>query len=115
MQSKRSVMPKAHEVMTLADALDAVSDADVKLIAYERAGHQDGPAADMTQTRRLLDGVGRGQRVALLIGPEGGFEEAEVARAEEAGFCAVTLGRRILRTETAGMALLSYLMLRLEE
>ena len=51
-----------------------------------------------------------GQSVAVFIGPEGGFEEAEVELAKEAGFQAITLGRRILRTETAGMTVLSILM-----
>ena len=56
-----------------------------------------------------------GQSVAVFIGPEGGFEEAEVEQAKEAGFQAITLGKRILRTETAGMTVLSILMYQLEE
>ena len=55
------------------------------------------------------------QRGVHFIGPEGGFEEAEVELAKEAGFQAITLGRRILRTETAGMTVLSILMYQLEE
>ena len=50
-----------------------------------------------------------------MIGPEGGFDEEEVARAREAGGRIMTLGKRILRTETAGMAVLSILMFLLEE
>ena len=52
--------------------------------------------------------------MAVFIGPEGGFDEQEIALAEEAGILPITLGKRILRTETAGMAVLSVLMFGLE-
>ena len=55
-----------------------------------------------------------GQSVGIFIGPEGGFEESEVRAAIEAGAEPVTLGKRILRTETAGMALISVLAYLLE-
>ena len=51
----------------------------------------------------------------MFIGPEGGFEEEEVQAAMEAGAKPVTLGKRILRTETAGMTMLSILMFTLEK
>lgn len=54
------------------------------------------------------------KRSALLVGPEGGISEEEWQAATCAGFQSVSLGRRILRTETAGLCLLSYLMLHLE-
>lgn len=53
--------------------------------------------------------------IAVFIGPEGGFEEDEVLEAEKAGLYPITLGKRILRTETAGLCVLSALMLSLEE
>ena len=53
--------------------------------------------------------------MAVFIGPEGGFDEKEVEAAKDAGFQVLTLGRRILRTETAGMMLLSVLGYLLEE
>ena len=56
-----------------------------------------------------------GESIAILIGPEGGFEEEEVQAAMEAGAKPVTLGKRILRTETAGMTMLSVLMFMLEK
>ena len=52
--------------------------------------------------------------MGIFIGPEGGFEEEEVERAKEAGAYAITLGKRILRTETAGLTTLSVLMYHLE-
>jgi 16S rRNA (uracil1498-N3)-methyltransferase len=51
----------------------------------------------------------------IIIGPEGGFDPGEVELAEKAGARTITLGNRILRTETAGMALLSILMFMLDE
>ena len=68
----------------------------------------------VTETREILSEIKPGQSVGIFIGPEGGFEEEEVAKALEAGAHAITLGRRILRTETAGLAILSVLMFQLE-
>ena len=68
-----------------------------------------------TKRQRILSGIQPGQKVAVFIGPEGGFDEKEVEEAKKAGFQVLTLGRRILRTETAGMMLLSVLGYLLEE
>ena len=81
---------------------------DVKLIPYELS-------EGMKKTRELIEGVKPGQEIAVFIGPEGGFEEAEIALAEDAGFQAITLGKRILRTETAGMTVMAWLMYHLEQ
>ena len=62
------------------------------------------------RTRALLSTIERGQTVGILIGPEGGLEKSEVAAAMEAGIHPITLGKRILRTETAGLCILSVLM-----
>ena len=80
---------------------------DVKLIPYELA-------EGMRHTRELIDGIRSGQSVAVFIGPEGGFEDQEIKDALEAGIEPVTLGRRILRTETAGMTVMSWIMYDLE-
>ena len=69
----------------------------------------------MEQTRRLVDAVKAGQSIAVFIGPEGGFEDSEVEEARKAGFTPITLGKRILRTETAGFTVLAWLMYRLED
>ncbi len=106
-QSKRGIIPDVPKVMTYQEALAYAKDMEVKLLPYELA-------EGMERTKKLIEGISPGQRVAILIGPEGGFAPEEVALAEQAGFEAVTLGKRILRTETAGMALLSILMYHLE-
>ncbi|MBR5115478.1 MAG: RNA methyltransferase [Lachnospiraceae bacterium] len=87
------------------------ADADVRLIPYELAG---GQGAQMVDTRKLIRSITPGQSVSILIGPEGGFTEEEVQKAQEAGFIPITLGHRILRTETAAMTVLSWLVLQLE-
>ena len=79
-----------------------------KLIPYENA-------EGISATRREILSARPGTDIAVFIGPEGGFDSAEVAAAEEAGFVPVTLGKRILRTETAGLCVLSALMLQLEQ
>ena len=106
-QSGRSVIPEVAMPMPFAAALKEAADSDIRLIPYENA-------EGMERTRRILESVVPGQKIAVFIGPEGGFEETEIRRAEEAGFEAVTLGKRILRTETAGFVVLSLLMAQTE-
>lgn len=109
-QAKRMVIPTVHEVLRFSDALEYAKDTEPEpllLIPYEKT-------QGMGETKKLLASVRPGQPVAVLIGPEGGFEEAEVQAAIEKGFHPITLGRRILRTETAGMTVLSILMYLLE-
>nr|WP_315049379.1 16S rRNA (uracil(1498)-N(3))-methyltransferase [uncultured Lachnoanaerobaculum sp.] len=107
-QSKRSIIPKVYEPMSIDNALEIVKDFGVKLIPYENADGID-------KTRKILDNMDKTKNIAVFIGPEGGFEESEVERIKNSGFEVITLGKRILRTETAGLALLSNIMIRLED
>lgn len=107
-QAGRGYIPAVSEVMTFQEALAFSETLDIRLIPYELADGMDG-------TRKILDGIRPGQSVGIFIGPEGGFEKEEVGRAVEAGAMPITLGKRILRTETAGIAVLSILMYRLEK
>ena len=106
-QSKRDVIPQIDRLMSLKEALKEAEGFEVSLLPYENA-------EGMEATRRLLEGIRPGQRVAIFIGPEGGFEDSEVEAALSMGTKPVTLGRRILRTETAGLAVLSMLVYVLE-
>lgn len=106
-QSKRACIPQVTGVMSFKDAICKAEDMEVKLIPYEMA-------EDMSHTRKLIKEIEPGQSVAVFIGPEGGFAEEEIALAQDSGVSPVTLGKRILRTETAGMAMLSILMYELE-
>ena len=107
-QSKRSIIPKVYEPISIDNALEIVKDFGVKLIPYENADGID-------KTRKILDNMDKTKNIAVFIGPEGGFEESEVERIKNSGFEVITLGKRILRTETAGLALLSNIMIRLED
>lgn len=101
-QSKRGIIPQIREVMNMKQAIAFAQQMDVRLIPYELA-------EDMGHTRELIGAVRPGQSVAIFIGPEGGFEETEIQEALQAGIEPITLGRRILRTETAGMTVLAWL------
>ena len=106
-QAGRGYSPQVEPVLSFREALRRAAELDVRLIPYELAEGMEG-------TRRIVEGIKPGQSVGILIGPEGGFEKNEVEEAGEAGFVPVTLGKRILRTETAGLAVLSVLMYHLE-
>lgn len=101
-QSKRGIIPQIREVINMKQAIAFAQQMDVRLIPYELA-------EDMGHTRELIGAVRPGQSVAIFIGPEGGFEETEIQEALQAGIEPITLGRRILRTETAGMTVLAWL------
>ena len=68
----------------------------------------------MKATKEVIRKILPGQSIGIFIGPEGGFEREEVEQAMEAGAQVITLGKRILRTETAGLTVLSILMFHLE-
>lgn len=108
-QSGRGEIPQIHGIMTFNKAIEFAKDFDVKLIPYECE------QGSMERTRELIRRVRPGMKVAIFIGPEGGFEESEVKLATDNEVCPITLGRRILRTETAGLMILSVLVYELEE
>lgn len=107
-QSKRMLVPQVHAVLSYKEALAYAKELDISLIPYELA-------KGMAETKKIIADIAKGQSIGIFIGPEGGFEEAEVEAAMEAGAKPVTLGKRILRTETAGLAILSILMFHLED
>lgn len=107
-QSMRSRIPEVGPILSFHDAVAEAAAMDVKLIPYENA-------KGMAETKRLIGTILPGMSAAVMIGPEGGFEEAEIAEAAAKGLAAISLGRRILRTETAGLAVLSILMYSLEQ
>lgn len=111
-QSRRGIIPNVHQVISFREALDYGSQMQVRLIPYELAGES---GETMGKTRTIMQSLKPGEDVAVFIGPEGGFEEKEVAGAMAIGALPITLGRRILRTETAGMTALSILMYHLEQ
>ena len=106
-QSKRMLIPNVHQVLSFKEALKYAESMDIRLIPYELA-------KGMQETKEILAAIEQGQSIGIFIGPEGGFEEKEVEAAISEGAKPITLGKRILRTETAGLAILSVLMFQLE-
>lgn len=106
-QSGRTIIPKVTSVMTYREALSYAEQLDVVMIPYELA-------EGMEETKQFIDAIQPGQSVGVFIGSEGGFEREEVEFAIQKGARPITLGKRILRTETAGLAVLAVLMYHLE-
>lgn len=106
-QCKRNVIPQIHRVMSYKEAVEFASQASIFLLPYENE-------RGMATTKDALDAVRRGCSVSVLIGPEGGFEPYEVELARASGANCISLGSRILRTETAAITALSICMLQME-
>ena len=81
---------------------------DVIILPYEAA-------EGMSYTKDIIGSIKSGDKVGIFIGPEGGFDGDELDLAREAGCKIITLGKRILRTETAGLMLMSVLMNNFED
>jgi 16S rRNA (uracil1498-N3)-methyltransferase len=96
-QSRRGRVPLIEPYCDFSDALEYAEGSDLKAILWER-GHKN-PLKDVLRSH------GSYGKVALMVGPEGGFDPEEVRRAQERGFIPITLGRRIMRTETAAIVL----------
>ena len=103
-QSKRNVVPEITDVLTYKQALAKIEELDLFLVPYE---NERGMAA----TRDALSKIESGMSVGILIGPEGGFDPQEVSQAQQAGAIAISLGKRILRTETAAVTAIGMGML----
>lgn len=107
-QSKRRIVPQVQEPITFGQALKQAEGMEVKLIPYELA-------EGMARTKEIISNLPKNADIAIFIGPEGGFEETEVAKAKDSGVEPITLGKRILRTETAGFTVMAWIMYQLEE
>ena len=104
-QSGRGRIPQVGKILGFQEALQWAASLDRAWIPYEK---EEG----MEATRRELAALsGEVTSVGIFIGPEGGFDEEEIRQAREAGIQPISLGKRILRTETAGLAMLSLLMM----
>lgn len=106
-QSGRGIIPKIHKVLSFLEAVELAKEYEAVLIPYELC-------ESMNKTRQAIQESYKMNSIAVFIGPEGGFERGEVERAVTAGAKEISLGKRILRTETAGMTVLSVLMFQIE-
>ena len=106
-QSRRGILPKVNKIISFKDAISMAKELECVILPYELA-------KDMSYTREILSKIRENKSIGVFIGPEGGFEEEEVRRIEDIGGKIITLGNRILRTETAGLATLAMLMYNIE-
>lgn len=106
-QSKRTVIPEVSDSLTYKQAMAKAKELDLFIIPYE---NKDG----MLSTKNALNEIKKGMSIGILIGPEGGFEESEITTATEIGGKTISLGKRILRTETAAITAVGMCMLHIE-
>lgn len=106
-QSGRAIIPQVNMPMSFTEALEYAKNMDVKVIPYELA-------KTMEATKEAFAQIDRDMDIAVFIGPEGGFDVSEVEKAQKEGFKPISLGKRILRTETAGFTVMAILMYQLE-
>ena len=105
-QSKRGIVPEVLSPMSFKDAVKMAAEADIALIPYEEERE--------ISLKRALSGK-TPKTVSVMIGPEGGFDSEEITLAKENGITSVTLGKRILRTETAPLAVCAAILYELGE
>ncbi|MBR3769657.1 MAG: 16S rRNA (uracil(1498)-N(3))-methyltransferase [Lachnospiraceae bacterium] len=106
-QSKRSLIPAVQMPLSYKLAVQQAKELDVVLVPYENE-------RGMKATREVLAAIQPGQSIGIFIGPEGGFDGSEIELVKEDAHV-ISLGNRILRTETAGLATLAMLIYQLEQ
>ncbi len=106
-QSKRNNIPTVLGALSYKKALEIASELDLLLVPYE---NENG----MLATKEALQKLSGVKTVGIIIGPEGGFSDSEIDLAKEMGGIAVSLGKRILRTETAAVTSVAMCMLAIE-
>ena len=107
-QSGRGIVPQVSKVVTFKEAIKRATTMDGAIIPYEKA-------KGIEHSREVVSSLKGKETIAVFIGPEGGFDPAEIELALSSNVTPITLGKRILRTETAGLTILSILMYSLEE
>ncbi|MCI1931146.1 MAG: 16S rRNA (uracil(1498)-N(3))-methyltransferase [Clostridia bacterium] len=100
-QSGRGIIPKIGKPISFKEALEKISVFESALIPYENEHNFD---------LRKYVSENKAKKIGIFIGPEGGFDESEIQLAKDKGIKPVTLGKRILRTETAGMVAIAILI-----
>lgn len=106
-QSGRGIIPKVTNIMNFNEAVNYAKDLDYNIIPYELA-------TNVSQSKEIVSDACKNSSIGIFIGAEGGFDKDEIDLAFENNFKTITLGKRILRTETAGMTVLSILMFEME-
>ncbi|MCR5322332.1 MAG: 16S rRNA (uracil(1498)-N(3))-methyltransferase [Lachnospiraceae bacterium] len=103
-QSGRGIVPVVCQTVDLNEAFEMASKLDRNIIPYENADNSD---LGMDRSREVVKSLKGKKSIGVFIGPEGGFEPEEIEKAIKSGIETISLGKRILRTETAGLAILA--------
>ena len=106
-QCKRSIIPKIELPLSFTQAVNEINNYDLFIVPYENA-------LGMQATKEVLSQIKPNMKIGVLIGAEGGFSQKEIDSVIDAGAKTISLGKRILRTETAAITSLSMLMLHAE-
>ncbi len=110
-QSKRNIVPTVEDILTVSELINRIKDEGAKIIVpYELEGNKTIKEALAKNT--LID---KKDKYYIIIGPEGGFDEKEIGKFQDIGADIVTLGKRILRTETAGIVASSIILYECDE
>ncbi len=113
-QSKRSIIPKVLEPINFNEVLERIEELDLVLVPYENAENFGIKSLMKKMNEENMD-LSKIKNVGIFIGPEGGIEEEEIIRLKDKGAYIVTLGNRILRTETAGFVAASLIQYELSD
>lgn len=106
-QSKRSIIPKIENVMSLKEAIKHAENNTINLVPYE---NEEG----ILGSKKIISEIKKNDKVGIFVGPEGGISDKEIALLKET-MKSVSLGKRILRTETAAIAMCAIVMMQMEE
>lgn len=112
-QSGRNIIPEINQVENLKNICETFENYDIVLLAYENE-KENTIKNELKQLKEKNQNKNEDVKIAILIGPEGGITEEEVEIARKKGAKIITLGKRILRTETVALNVLSIIMYELE-
>ena len=112
-QSKRSIIPKVSEPIDFNEVLEKINSLDLLIVPYENANNFG--IKTLINELRKDNTTNTIKNVGIFVGPEGGIEEEEIERLKDKGAHIVTLGKRILRTETAGFVATSLIQYELSD
>lgn len=109
-QSGRDIIPKIENIQNIKTLCENIQSYDLVLLAYENEKEK----SFKEELQKIKDSKEK-LKIAIIIGPEGGIDEEEVVKLENAGAKVISLGKRILRTETVALAMASIIMYELEK
>lgn len=105
-QSKRDIIPKIQNIIKISDLCNEIKEYDLFLVAYENE--------EKITLKQILKQNKETKKIGVLVGPEGGIDNKEIEKLLQNGAKVVSLGKRILRTETAPITIVSNLVYEFE-